>query len=488
MNETIIYARVSSKEQEREGYSIEAQLKLLRKYAKEKGFKVVREYTEAESAKTTGRAQFNSMLKHLKANPNIKNLLCEKTDRVSRNFKDIAILDAIMNEQKLTIHLVKENVLLHSDSKSHEKFIFGIKAVMAKNYSDNLSEEVKKGMREKAKQGNYPGGNIPYGYLIDKNNGRIFPDPQRSHHIKQMFELYAENKMSLRSLASWARSQGLTTPRSGKPITLCQIDRILKNPFYYGVFQWAREIFKGNHEPIISKQLYDKTQRAFKLSSKPQINRKQFALSSLMTCSRCGCKITAERKKGKYTYYHCTGMKTGGCDLVYVREENIIDQFSNLIAPVVISDKNANRVLSELEKRQNVDSSKIKSDKLRFQMSLGQIEKWSQQAYIDKLEGTIGNEQWMMYNQKWEAESAQIRHQLNSLDGDFSRILPAAERILELSQKLPSLWVEQNNYEKRKLIDLVYSNSCLDGVSLSATYKKPFSFIAEGNQNKKWRG
>ena len=105
-----------------------------------------------------------------------KYLLCEKTDRLSRNFKDIATLDQLINENDLTIILVKENTELSKNSKSHEKFMFGIKALVAKNYVDNLSEEVKKGMNEKAEQGNYPGGNIPYGYKLDKNIGKIEVD------------------------------------------------------------------------------------------------------------------------------------------------------------------------------------------------------------------------------------------------------------------------------------------------------------------------
>ena len=106
---SVLYARVSSKEQEREGYSIEAQVKLLRSCAAERGLQIAREFREAESAKSTGRAKFNEMLGFLKANSNIKYLLCEKTDRLSRNFKDIATLDQLMNDQGLVI-LLREGV------------------------------------------------------------------------------------------------------------------------------------------------------------------------------------------------------------------------------------------------------------------------------------------------------------------------------------------------------------------------------------------
>ncbi len=483
-----IYARVSSKEQEREGYSIDAQLRLLRKYASEEGLEVVREFQEAESAKGAGRKVFNEMLAFLKANPQVRYLLCEKTDRLSRNFKDIATLDQLMNDQGLVILLVKENAELSKDSKSHEKFMFGIKALMAKNYVDNLSEEVKKGMREKAEQGNYPGGNIPYGYLLDKNTKQIYPDPQRAHHIRDIFELYASNKMSLRALAAWARSNGLTTPRSSKPITMCQIERILKNLFYTGAFQWAGKLYQGSHEPIISRQLFEDTQRAFRIHNKPHLNRAPFAFGNLMICERCGAKITAERKKGKYVYYHCTGMKPGGCDLVYVKEASVVDQFGDLLGPITLGQRQADKIMSRLSKRQASSDKRVDAERQRILMRLGQINTWTEKAYQDRLVGNITAEHWKSLSAKWETERIHLQSQVESLAGNGPDVLFTAERILELSQKLPDLWLSRNSDEKRELVDLVYWNCALDGATLSAAYKKPFSILAEGTQTQKWRG
>src|SRR5918999_446305 len=145
----VIYARVSSKEQEKEGFSIPAQLKLLHEYALGKGFQVIREFVDVETAKTAGRSQFGEMVKFLQACREARDILVEKTDRLYRNFKDYVTLEDL----DLVVHLVKESEVLSKDSRSHTKFIHGIKVLMAKNYIDNLSEETKKGMREKAEQG-----------------------------------------------------------------------------------------------------------------------------------------------------------------------------------------------------------------------------------------------------------------------------------------------------------------------------------------------
>jgi DNA invertase Pin-like site-specific DNA recombinase len=147
--QAVVYARVSSKEQEKEGFSIHTQLKLLRDYAMAEGIHVVEEYVDVETAKQAGRSSFGEMVDYLHQHPEARIILVEKTGRLYRNLKDWVTLD----ELDLEIHFVKENVVLSADSRSSEKFMHGIKVLMAKNYIDNLSEETRKGMTEKAEQG-----------------------------------------------------------------------------------------------------------------------------------------------------------------------------------------------------------------------------------------------------------------------------------------------------------------------------------------------
>jgi site-specific DNA recombinase len=142
----LVYARVSSKEQEKEGFSIPAQLKLLRGYAETQKFTIVQEYVDVETAKQSGRTNFDLMVRYLKAHDDVRIVLVEKTDRLYRNLKDRVTIDGL----DIEIHLVKEGISLSRDSRSSEKFVHGIKVLMAKNYIDNLSEEARKGMQEKA--------------------------------------------------------------------------------------------------------------------------------------------------------------------------------------------------------------------------------------------------------------------------------------------------------------------------------------------------
>jgi site-specific DNA recombinase len=148
----VLYARVSSREQKEEGYSIEAQVRLLREAALNKGFEVLREFIEIESAKTAGRKVFDEMVTFLKRNRSCRTLLVEKTDRLYRNQRDALTI----SDLDIEVHFVKEGEILSKDAKSQVKFISDIRLAMARNYSENLREEVKKGMLEKCLQGTIP--------------------------------------------------------------------------------------------------------------------------------------------------------------------------------------------------------------------------------------------------------------------------------------------------------------------------------------------
>src|SRR6476620_1280372 len=187
--QAVIYARVSSKEQEKEGFSIPAQLKLLKDYAASNGFVVAQEYIDVETAKQTGRAAFGEMVAFLKANRAVRAMLVEKTDRLYRNLKDWVTVD----ELDVEMHFAKEGVVLSRESRSSEKFMHGIKVLMAKNYIDNLSEEARKGMQEKAEQGIWPTV-APLGYrnVVGADGKKIIePDPESAPIISRIFEWYA---------------------------------------------------------------------------------------------------------------------------------------------------------------------------------------------------------------------------------------------------------------------------------------------------------
>jgi site-specific DNA recombinase len=165
------------------------------------------------------------MLKFIEQTKDVKHILVEKTDRLYRNLTNYSRID----QSEHIIHLVKENEILSKDSKSHAKFIHGIKALMAKNYSDNLSEEVKKGQTEKAEQGHFPTV-APYGYKNNLETRLIQVEQNESILIKRAFELYLTQEFSFATLRDKLFKEGFRYSPSQPRVPLTTIERMLQNP------------------------------------------------------------------------------------------------------------------------------------------------------------------------------------------------------------------------------------------------------------------
>src|SRR5207248_4566852 len=199
MTSVFAYSRVSSREQEREGYSIPAQRKLLAEYARTRGFRIEHEFVDVESAKNPGRKEFTNMLQLLGKDKNCRVVLVEKTDRLYRNRTDALAFEGLIEKRGVEIHLVKEARVIGKESRSQDKFMHDIHVAVAKHYVENLREEVKKGMREKAEQGIYP-GRAPFGYRNNSLMRSIEIHQKHGPIVQRIFDLYATGDCSLTEL------------------------------------------------------------------------------------------------------------------------------------------------------------------------------------------------------------------------------------------------------------------------------------------------
>ena len=477
MTQAVIYTRVSSREQQQEGFSLGAQAKLLKEYADRNDIGIVKAFEDVETAKATGRKQFSEMVTWFKRNRSCRVLIVEKTDRLYRNFRDAVTLEDL----DIVIHFVKEGSAVSKDSKSQTRLIQGIHLVMARNYSENLREEVKKGMREKASQGVFP-GHAPFGYRNNKAERTIEVDPVDSVIVSRLFELYVTGSHSLTTLAKAIRVE------TGKMISRGNAHLILKNRFYTGSFEWSGQTYPGTHPVFLRPGLFDEAQSVLHGHNRPKYSKREIAFRGLMQCAYDGCMVTGEVQKEKYVYYRCTGHR-GKCDLPRFREEDLALRLGEPLKSLQVPETVVSQIVTTLREDQKHSASKVNAERARLEARLTAIHNRMDGAYADKLDGKIPEDFWERKMNDWRMEEQQVKMAIEGLSnaetGD--RALDA-QRILELANKAYLLYFSQDSTEKAKLLRMLFSNCSVDAISVTPTYRKPFDMIVKRAKTEEWSG
>lgn len=451
------YRRVSSKKQEK-GYSLPAQNKLLDSYAVENGYKIVADFCEPETAKKAGRKYFNEMLNYLRQHPEVRIILAEKTDRVYRNLKDYVTLDEFNG---LEVHLVKEHEIISDKSSSHQKFIHGIKVLMAKNYIDNLSEEVVKGQNEKAAEGIYP-SKAPVGYknIVDNNKKHIIViDEERAHFVKKAFELYATGDYSALKINNLLFKEGFRT-KKGHKYSKSTIERMFKNIFYTGRFEYRGIICdNAQHERLIDDNTFNIIQERLGTLIRTRSHSVEFPYSNMIKCGVCGGYLTAELKKGKYIYYHCNDYYKKGCKKnSYINEMKIDKIIADLLSRFKYTEEFVQDVLVAIrdihEKKCEYNQDTTESINKQIQT----IQKRIERAYIDKVDGNITEEFWKAQNRKWHAEKEDLYERLKNINDVDNKFYDDAETLLNLCKDSHNAFIKGTPEQKRLIAKCVLSN------------------------------
>ena len=477
----VLYARVSSKDQEREGFSIPAQQTLLRQYAQQKGITIDVEFVDVETAKETGRPGFAATLAHLKQRrASCRTLLVEKTDRLYRNLKDYVLVDDLDVE----IHFVKENVILTRNSRSSDKLLHGIRVVLAKNYIDNLSEEVRKGLRTKASQGLYPSF-APPGYVNTVGtDGRrvIVPDPVLGPVVTRLFEWFATGQYSLKTLARKAHEEGFRFRKSGQRVPISTLHKILRKRIYIGEFDYGGVRYEGAHEPLVSREVWERVQAILdgRQEKKHRRAKHDFAFSGIITCGNCGSSLVAEMKKHKYVYYHCTRWK-GDCRDPYAREEVLCDQFSGMLRELVIPKEVLKWLQEEVVQSDLTERAAMEQATRRAQADLERLEARLAVLYEDRLDGRIAPEFFDQKAAEVREQQERLRHQL--AEYREAQLAPAREALdlMGLTSRACELFLEQPSVEQRKLVGLITQKATWQDGELRMQFREPFEQLRLSN-------
>lgn len=333
-----LYARKSTEQDERQAMSIDSQIKEMTDLANREQLQIVTIKQESYSAKASAkRPIFNSLLEEIR-NGQYDAILTWAPDRLSRNAGDLGSLVDLMDVGKLQkIRTFGQSF----NNTPNEKFLLMILCSQAKLENDNRGINVKRGIRAKCEMGWRP-CMPPLGYFTRGATGKVrdvIVDEERAPHIRKMFEMSAEGK-SGRHIRQYFEDNGMRT-RGDKSVPLSMIYKMLKSTFYYGEFEYPKgsgKWYKGNHEPLISKSLFDKVQIQLTVPIKAKWGSKEFPFKQFMKCYSCGSSLVGEVKFKKradglqrtYTYYHCSRQVDRNCKEPYATESSIINQLSDM--------------------------------------------------------------------------------------------------------------------------------------------------------------
>ena len=293
------YIRVSTEDQVE--YSPASQLEKIREYAKRNGYILPEEYIfkdEGISGRNTKkRVEFNRMIGIAKQKPKpFDTILLWKFSRFARNREDSIVYKSMLRKQcGIDVVSISENT---GDDKM-SVLIEALIEAMDEYYSINLSEEVKRGMTEKASRGGLV-TRPPFGYKAV--NGEAVIDPEKASIVKKIFEDYANGK-SIRKITEWINVDIKARLNDEKMISYHTLSKMIRNPFYIGVVSWDGITTQGQHEALITKELFDKVQE--RLKSEPYVKyqrekppKKPFMLQGLVRCDSCGSTLCRTCTKG----------------------------------------------------------------------------------------------------------------------------------------------------------------------------------------------
>ncbi|MDA0772964.1 MAG: recombinase zinc beta ribbon domain-containing protein, partial [Cyanobacteria bacterium] len=290
-----------------------------------------------------GRKVFNQMLEALKAGE-ADGIIAWNPDRLARNSKDGG--EIIYQIDKGAIKDLKFPTYLY-DNSPHGKFNLSLAFGFSKLFIDNLVQNVKRGIREKVKRGEYP-GLPPRGYINNPKTRGIDIDSSCFDTIKSLLERYSIGASSIPEIRDELFEQSVKS-KSGKPLSYNTLGSMLRNSFYYGVFKLKGELHQGSHHAMISKDCFDRIQSRLSNNgrivdwSKTTRNKKNFLFSELGKCGECGFTIIREYHKKKtgseFRYYRCSKKsRTCNCKQKAINEKDLAPQIEESLSRVAIND------------------------------------------------------------------------------------------------------------------------------------------------------
>jgi DNA invertase Pin-like site-specific DNA recombinase len=530
-----IYCRKSSEAEDRQVLSIESQTRELEQIAAKLNLPVTEILSESKSAKEPGRPVFNQMMQRIYRGE-AAGIICWKLDRLARNPVDGGSIIWAIKQNGIRVMTPAQSYAREDDNIILMYIEFG----MAQKYVDDLSKNVKRGLKTKIENGWYPGV-APAGYLNTTNKltgaNTLIKDPERFPLIRRMWDLMLTGHYTpprIRELANnkWGFRTRSTRKMGGKPLCQSAIYQIFTKPFYYGRFEYPRgsgRWYEGKHEPIITEAEYDRVQLMLGRNGNPRPKAHfEFAFTGLIRCGECGCMVTAEEKhqiicsqcrfkfacrnrtacprcetpmeKMKaplflhYSYYHCTKKKNPGCSQKCVSGKELERQIDDYLARIHISERFrdwALKYLHELHEKESASRNDIiQAQQKAYRECLRRIDNLVKlKTSSSNSDGSLlSDEEYGKQRLELLKEKAGLEESLRDAGHRVLQWVKLSEQTFEFACAARERFAKGNPKTKKEILVAIGSNLSLKDKKLCIEAKKPFflletSLNSDGHQN-----
>lgn len=488
-----LYARKSTDVEDMQVQSIESQLTELREYAARENISIVEELVEKQSAKIPGRPIFNDMISRIEKGE-ASGIVSWHPDRLARNSVDGGRLIYLVDTGKIKSLKFPQ---FWFESTPQGKFMLTIAFGQSKYFVDSLSENTKRGLRQKVRLGIMPGV-APAGYLNDPRTKTIVVDRKQAPFVKQAFALFATGTYRIMDIADFLAKHGILS-RNGKAWKQHRVSYlILTNPFYYGHFRYGGEIHEGTHEPLISKKLFDEVQEAWKKRSHAWHEDLPVKLyTGVFHCGQCGMMITAEVKtkfykrtnrEAIYTYYHCTRKsKTIPCREPFIREEELDRQLSTLLQTVSLPKEWAATMMEKLKVEEAESAHSFTAFVAEKQSTKRAIEIKLQRLLDSYLEQDIDRDEYRERKAQLLGEKKTIEESIARLQHTHTAWLEPMKEWISDASNAASVARGNDLIKKRELLKKAFgSNLRLTHQTARGSALEPWAALCAAPTSRKW--
>jgi DNA invertase Pin-like site-specific DNA recombinase len=485
----LIYSRVSTDEQAKEGQSIDAQIKLCNAYMEQNGYTLASNgiyKDEGKSGSNTNRPGLQDLLLRVSEEKNIEAVFVLDTDRLARNTLDHLKIKNIFKKHNVTLVSISQPMI---DDSPEGNFIDVVLAGANALQSQITGRKTSKVMEQKVEAG-WWAGVAPLGYVNSINphptsqlDKRIVtPDPEKAPLITKMFQLHASGSFALDALVEKMESLGLTAKNGGK-LQKSLIHHTLRNPFYYGKMMWKGKLKDALHEPLIDYDTWLLSQKIMNSHNQNGSRKRKhnFLLNGFLYCETCQGRFYGEQhlKGGKlYRHYHCGTCKKG----TYTDIDELEKQVEKWFGKVEMTEQYANELRSKAKDIVETLRGTTNAERQALVNQKTAIEVKIRNAEDNLLDGTFKKDQYQRVIARLEADLESIEDGLAKTTKDYSKGLGQVERLINMAENIKQTYHDAEPEMKREYLDLFFSKFMVqDGKIVSAlpsAYIKPL--IANG--------